>query len=157
MSIMGPQGKAGATGARGPQGARGPTGIIGQRGATGKAGHKGLKGLVGAAGQTGKTGLTGKHGLKGSRGGIGKPGHKGLKGLRGPIHQDDVLDRIVQYFDDVYGQLQEQAKQISQLRKQIDALVATRSGRNDQEGGSSPRMTRPHLSAKAVAAELPRG
>ena len=43
-------------------------------------------------------------------------------------YQDDVLDRIVQYFDDVYEQLADLTTQISHIRKHIDGPVSKQSG-----------------------------
>ena len=69
-------------------------------------------------------GLPGKVGRKGLRGVISKPGHKGLRGLSGPVHQDDCLERIVRYFDDVHAELLEHHGQLAQLNKTVDRLTA---------------------------------
>jgi hypothetical protein len=60
----------------------------------------------------------------GRRGKIGKPGRKGPKGLTGPLHEDNVLDMVMTYFDDVYQQLNIQMKRMAQIQQQVDSLLA---------------------------------
>lgn len=117
----GPKGASGVIGGRGEAGNPGPQGIKGMTGATGL---KGLRGLIGKSGHQGEIGLPGRVGRKGLRGLIGKPGHKGLKGLTGPLRQDDCLERIVHYFDDVHAELLEQHGELAQLTKKVDRLTA---------------------------------
>jgi hypothetical protein len=80
--------------------------------------RKGLTGKRGAQGARGPTGA------KGRRGDSGKPGPKGLRGLRGPLHQDDVLERVVTHFDDLYQQLSGHLKRIARMQHQLDELTA---------------------------------
>ncbi len=74
VSLVGPQGPAGATGAAGPQGpagatgAAGPQGPVGATGLQGPAGATGPQGLVGATGATGPQGPTGATGPQGPSG-----------------------------------------------------------------------------------------
>ena len=85
----------------------------------------GRQGKTGAAGRRGSPGARGVAGAKGRRGDIGEPGPKGLRGLRGPLHQDDVLDRVVTHFDDVYSQLTIHLKRLATMQLQIDGLIVT--------------------------------
>ena len=64
-------------------------------------------------------------GAIGRRGSIGKPGARGPKGLIGPAQQDDVLDKVMTHFDDVYRQLNVQTTRIAQIQAQLDVLAAT--------------------------------
>jgi len=80
----------------------------GRKGSTGKRGSQGVRGPVWA---------------KGRRGHCGKPGPKGLRGLRGPLHQDDVLERVVTHFDDVYQQLSGHLTRIARMQRQLDELT----------------------------------
>ena len=82
---------------------------MGPRGKRGKQGPQGARGLTGAIGRRGK---------------IGKPGQRGPKGVTGPLHKDDVLDRVMTHFDDVYKQLDIQIKRLGQLQHQVDVLIA---------------------------------
>jgi collagen triple helix repeat protein len=82
---------------------------MGPRGKRGKKGPQGARGLTGAIGRRGK---------------IGKPGQRGPKGVTGPLHKDDVLDRVMTHFDDVYRQLNIQTKRIAQIQYQVDTLIA---------------------------------
>lgn len=79
----------------------------------------------GSPGKRGSQGARGPTGAKGRRGDSGKPGAKGLRGLRGPLHQDDVLERVVTHFDDVYQQLSGHLKRIARMQHEIDELSAT--------------------------------
>jgi len=83
------------------------------------------QGKTGATGRRGSQGARGKTGAKGRRGDSGKPGPKGLRGLRGPLHQDDVLDRVVTHFDDVYQQSSGHLKRFGKMQQEIDGLTAT--------------------------------
>jgi hypothetical protein len=56
---------------------------------------------------------------------MGKPGTRGTKGLIGPAQQDDVLDKVMTHFDDVYRQLNIQMTRIGQIQAQLDVLAAT--------------------------------
>lgn len=87
--------------------------------------HVGRQGKTGAAGRRGSQGARGETGAKGRRGDSGKPGPKGLRGLRGPLHQDDVLERVVTHFDDVYQQLNGHLKRIGKMQRELDGLTAT--------------------------------
>lgn len=82
----------------------------GNKGATGPRGSQGARGLTGA---------------KGRRGDSGKPGPTGLRGLRGPLHRDDVLERVVSHFNDVYQQLNGHLRRIARMQHQLDELTAT--------------------------------
>jgi hypothetical protein len=84
-------------------------------GRQGKTGAKGPRGLQGARGATGGTGRRGK---------VGKPGEKGLKGVSGPAHKNEVMERVGTYFDDVYQQLNEQAKWIAKMQRELDVMIA---------------------------------
>jgi hypothetical protein len=68
-------------------------------------------------------------GAQGRRGDSGKPGPKGLRGLTGPLHKDDVLERVVTHFDDVYSQLTAHLKRIATMQVQIDGLILTNKAR----------------------------
>ncbi len=83
------------------------------------------QGKKGATGRRGSQGARGATGAKGRRGDCGKPGPKGLRGLRGPLHGDDVLERVVTHFDDVYQQLSGHLKRIARMQLQLDGLTAT--------------------------------
>ena len=61
----------------------------------------------------------------GRRGSIGKPGKRGPEGLNGPARQNDVLDRVMTHFDDVYRQLDIQMTRMGQIQAQLDVLAAT--------------------------------
>ena len=61
----------------------------------------------------------------GRRGAIGKAGRHGPKGLIGPAQQDNVLDRVMTHFDDVYRQLDIQMTRMGQIQAQLDVLAAT--------------------------------
>ena len=61
----------------------------------------------------------------GRRGSIGKPGTRGPKGLSRPTQQDDVLDKVMTHFDDVYRQLNIQMTRLGQIQAQLDVLAAT--------------------------------
>jgi hypothetical protein len=61
----------------------------------------------------------------GRRGSIGKPGKPGPKGLSGPAQHNDVLDKLMTHFDDIYRQLNVQMKRMAQLQAQLDAVAAT--------------------------------
>jgi hypothetical protein len=91
-----------------------------------RVGPKGRAGVKGARGLTGKTGLTGARGL------IGKPGRKGVDGVTAALQQDDYLERIAAYFDDVHMQLSEQARDIADLRTQL--IMLTTGGRVQRIG-----------------------
>jgi hypothetical protein len=69
----------------------------------------------------------------GRRGSIGKAGTRGPKGMIGPAQQDDVLDKVMTHFDDVYRQLNIQMTRMSQIQAQLDLLAATvnANSRND--------------------------
>lgn len=69
VSLVGPQGPAGATGAAGPQG---------PAGATGATGPQGPAGATGAAGPQGPVGATGPQGLQGPAGATGPQGPSGI-------------------------------------------------------------------------------
>ena len=84
-----------------------------------------VRGRTGATGRRGSQGVRGVTGAKGRRGDSGKPGPKGLRGLRGPLHQDDVLERVVTHFDDVYQQLTGHLKRIAKMQRELDGLAAT--------------------------------
>ena len=94
---------------RGPIGKRGPKGSVGKRGPQGHRGPEGPRGLTGPIGR---------------RGSIGKPGTRGPKGLIGPAQQDDVLDKVMTHFDDVYRQLNIQMTRMGQIQAQLDVLAA---------------------------------
>lgn len=66
ISLIGPQGPAGATGATGPQGPAGATGAIGATGPQGPAGPTGATGATGPQGPAGATGATGPQGPAGT-------------------------------------------------------------------------------------------
>jgi hypothetical protein len=83
------------------------------------------QGKTGATGRRGSQGARGVTGPKGRRGDSGKPGPKGLRGLRGPLHQDDVLERVVTHFDDVYQQLSGHLRRIGKMQCELDGLTAT--------------------------------
>jgi len=70
----------------------------------------------------------------GRRGPIGKSGKRGPDGLTGPVQQDDVLDKVMTHFDDVYRQLDIQMKRMGQIQAQLDMLAALVKGnaRNDR-------------------------
>ena len=112
---------------RGPIGKRGPKGRVGKRGPTGSVGKRGPKGHRGPEGPRGLTGPIGR------RGSIGKAGTRGPKGLIGPAQQDDVLDKVMTHFDDVYRQLNIQMTRMGQIQAQLDVLTATvkANSRND--------------------------
>ena len=57
VSLVGPQGSAGATGATGPQGPAGATGAAGPQGPVGATGPQGLQGPAGATGPQGPSGI----------------------------------------------------------------------------------------------------
>jgi hypothetical protein len=103
---------------RSPIGKRGPKGAVGKRGPKGHRGPEGPRGLTGPIGR---------------RGSIGKPGTRGPKGLSGSVQQDDVLDKVMTHFDDVYRQLDIQMTRMGQLQAQLDVLTATvnAKSRND--------------------------
>jgi len=111
----------------GPIGKRGPKGRVGKRGPKGSVGKRGPKGHRGPEGPRGLTGPIGR------RGSIGKPGTRGPKGVIGPARQDDVLDRVMTHFDDVYRQLNIQMTRMGQIQAQLDVLAATvkANSRND--------------------------
>jgi hypothetical protein len=69
----------------------------------------------------------------GRRGLVGKPGTRGPVGVTGPAHKDDVLDKVMTHFDDVYRQLDIQMKRMGQIQAQLDMLAATvnANSRND--------------------------
>ena len=69
----------------------------------------------------------------GRRGSIGKPGTRGPKGLSGPNQQDDVLDKVMTHFDDVYRQLNIQMTRLGQIQAQLDVLAATVSAQSRNE------------------------
>ena len=83
------------------------------------------QGRRGATGRRGSQGARGETGAKGRRGDSGKPGPKGLRGLRGPLHQEEVLDRVVSHFDDVYQQLSGHLKRIGKMQQELDGLTKT--------------------------------
>ena len=56
---------------------------------------------------------------------MGKPGTRGPKGLVGTAQQDDVLDKVMTHFDDVYRQLNIQMTRMGQIQAQLDVLAAT--------------------------------
>ena len=97
---------------------RGPKGPIGKRGPMGPKGKRGATGLRGSPGARGPTGSIGR------RGKVGKPGQRGPKGVTGPLHQDDVFEKVMTHFDDVYQQLNIQTKRVGQLQHQVDVLIA---------------------------------
>src|SRR4026209_2592326 len=103
------RGRSGKRGAKGPAGKRGPRGSAGKQGPKGRRGPAGPRGLTGSIGR---------------RGSIGKPGARGPKGLIGPAQQDDVLDKVMTHFDDVYRQLNIQTMRMGQLQAQLDQLAA---------------------------------
>ena len=49
--------------------------------------------------------------------------------MRGPLEQDDALERIVIYFDDVHAELMDHSKAIDLMQKAIAGLVAATAGR----------------------------
>ena len=61
------------------------------------------------------------------------PERAARKGLIGPAQQDDVLDKVMTHFDDVYRQLNTQMTRMGQIQAQLDVLVATvnANSRND--------------------------
>ena len=61
----------------------------------------------------------------GRRGSIGKPGTRGPHGVPGPAQQNDVLDKVMTHFDDVYRQLEIQMTRMGQIQAQLDVLAAT--------------------------------
>ena len=65
VSLVGPQGPAGATGATGPQGPAGATGAVGPQGPVGATGLQGPAGATGPQGLMGATGATGPQGPAG--------------------------------------------------------------------------------------------
>jgi hypothetical protein len=79
-----------------------------------------------------KIGATGARGPRaaGPPGKIGKPGRKRLKGLKGPLSNDDVLNVVGTYFEDVYRRLNAQTKQIVVHQTLLDVLVA-KAARSD--------------------------
>ena len=77
-----------------------------------------------ARGQRGAKGERGTRGAAGRRGGSGKPGRRGLRGLAGALQKPETLDRLVAHFEDVYLQLTAQAKQISDMQRQLDEITA---------------------------------
>jgi|RhiMethySRZTD1v2_1073278.scaffolds.fasta_scaffold2746192_1 hypothetical protein len=112
---------------RGPIGKRGPKGRVGKRGPKGRVGKRGPKGRRGPEGPRGLTGPIGR------RGSIGKPGTRGPKGVTGPAQRDEVLDKVMAHFDDVYQQLNIQMTRMGQIQAQLDVLAATvnAKSRND--------------------------
>jgi hypothetical protein len=44
-------------------------------------------------------------------------------GLKGPLHKDEVLDKIMTHFDDVYQQLNIQMKRMAQIQQEIGRLM----------------------------------
>ena len=60
----------------------------------------------------------------GRRGSIGKPGTRGPEGLTGPALQNDMLDKVMTHFDDVYRQLDIQMTRMGQIQAQLDMLTA---------------------------------
>jgi Collagen triple helix repeat (20 copies) len=104
--------------ARRQQQRRGPKGQKGERGPMGPKGKRGATGLRGSPGARGRTGSIGR------RGKVGKPGQRGAKGLTGPLHQDDVFEKVMTHFDDVYQQMTIQTKRMAQLQHQVDVLIA---------------------------------
>ena len=103
----------------GPIGKRGPEGPAGKPGPKGSAGKRGPKGHRGPEGPRGLLGAIGR------RGSIGKPGTRGPKGLIGPAQHNDVLDKVMTHFDDVYRQLNIQMTRLGQIQAQLDVLAAT--------------------------------
>jgi collagen triple helix repeat protein len=85
----------------------------------------GPQGKTGATGPRGRQGTRGPTGASGRRGAIGKLGHKGPRGFNGSLQKDEVLDRVVSQFDDVYQQLNAQVKRIAQMQGQVDLMSAT--------------------------------
>lgn len=71
VSLVGPQGPAGATGAAGPQGPVGATGLQGPAGATGPQGLVGATGATGPQGPAGATGPQGPSGILASGSAVG--------------------------------------------------------------------------------------
>ena len=55
---------------------------------------------------------------------MGKPGTRGPKGLSGPARQDDLLEKVMTHFDDVYRQLNIQMTRMGQIQAQLDVLAA---------------------------------
>ena len=74
VSLVGPQGPAGATGAAGPQGPAGATGAAGPQGPVGATGLQGPAGATGPQGLVGATGATGPQGPAGATGPQGPSG-----------------------------------------------------------------------------------
>ncbi len=74
VSLVGPQGPAGATGAIGPQGPAGATGAAGPQGPVGATGLQGPAGATGPQGLVGATGATGPQGPAGATGPQGPAG-----------------------------------------------------------------------------------
>jgi len=70
----------------------------------------------------------------GRRGPIGKAGKRGPDGLTGPAQQDDVLDRVMTHFDDVYRQLDIQMKRMGQIQAQLEMLAATVKANSQNDG-----------------------
>jgi hypothetical protein len=50
------------------------------------------------------------------------------RGFNGSLQRNEVLDRMVTHFDDVYQQLNAQMKRIAQMQQQVD-LISTTLGR----------------------------
>jgi hypothetical protein len=74
VSLVGPQGPAGATGVAGPQGPAGATGAAGPQGPVGATGLQGPAGATGPQGLVGATGATGPQGPAGATGPQGPTG-----------------------------------------------------------------------------------
>ena len=45
--------------------------------------------------------------------------------MPGPAQQNDVLDKVMTHFDDVYRQLEIQMTRMGQIQAQLDVLAAT--------------------------------
>jgi hypothetical protein len=54
---------------------------------------------------------------------LGKPRKKRSKSVK--VQDNDMLDRMVVYFDDVYQQLNKQLRLIAKIQQQVNGLVAT--------------------------------
>lgn len=82
-------------------------------GKTGSTGHRGTTGSRGPQGPAGPTGHRGK---------IGKTGRTGAAAQTEPLHSENMAERLVTYFDDVYEQLGVQMKRIAKLQQEVDDM-----------------------------------
>ena len=59
--------------------------------------------------------------------------------MRGPLMHDDILDRVMVHFDDVYEQLNALLKQVAHNRQEIDRLIAKQKQFNETRANNALR------------------